>query len=110
MTSNIFKSVLLGALITAVIQSSSATTVIVVGLVNSGILKLDRAIGIIMGDVYKRQPPGGSAATASPSSPSGRGWRSPGWAPGSKWGGPDPPLPNIFYSVKVKKTIGGKCR
>ncbi|MBO1680757.1 Na/Pi cotransporter family protein [Bittarella massiliensis (ex Durand et al. 2017)] len=49
MTSNIFKSVLLGALITAVIQSSSATTVIVVGLVNSGILKLDRAIGIIMG-------------------------------------------------------------
>ncbi len=49
MTSNIFKSVLLGALITAAIQSSSATTVIVVGLVNSGILKLDRAVGIIMG-------------------------------------------------------------
>ena len=39
----------MGALVTAVIQSSSATTVIVVGLVNSGILKLSSAVGIIMG-------------------------------------------------------------
>lgn len=49
MTNNIFKSLLLGILVTAAIQSSSATTVIVVGLVNSGILKLKNAIGVIMG-------------------------------------------------------------
>ena len=49
LTNNIFKAVILGALVTAVIQSSSATTVIVVGLVNSGILKLSSAVGIIMG-------------------------------------------------------------
>lgn len=49
LTNNIFKAVILGALVTAVIQSSSATTVIVVGLVNSGILKLPSAVGIIMG-------------------------------------------------------------
>lgn len=49
MTSNVFKSLLLGILVTAAIQSSSATTVIVVGLVNSGILKLRNAIGVIMG-------------------------------------------------------------
>lgn len=49
MTSNIFKGVLVGAVITAAIQSSSATTVIVVGLVNAGILKLRSAIPVIMG-------------------------------------------------------------
>lgn len=49
LTSNIFKSVLLGAFVTAAIQSSSATTVIVVGLVNAGILKLSSAVGVIMG-------------------------------------------------------------
>lgn len=49
LTSNIFKSVLFGALVTAAVQSSSATTVIVVGLVNAGILKLRQAIGVIMG-------------------------------------------------------------
>ncbi|WP_077533464.1 Na/Pi cotransporter family protein [Massiliimalia massiliensis] len=49
LTSNVFKGVLLGAVVTAAIQSSSATTVIVVGLVNAGILKLRSAIGIIMG-------------------------------------------------------------
>lgn len=48
-TSNIFKSLLLGIVVTAAIQSSSATTVIVVGLVNAGILKLRNAIGVIMG-------------------------------------------------------------
>lgn len=40
---------LLGAGVTAVIQSSSATTVMVVGFVNSGLMKLDQAVGIIMG-------------------------------------------------------------
>lgn len=43
------RSVLLGAIITAIVQSSGATTVIAVGLVNSGILRLSQAIGIIMG-------------------------------------------------------------
>ena len=49
LTSNPFKAVALGAVVTAVIQSSSATTVMVVGFVNSGIMKLSQAIGIIMG-------------------------------------------------------------
>ncbi len=49
LTSNIFRGVLLGAAVTAVIQSSSATTVMVVGFVNSGIMTLQRAVGIIMG-------------------------------------------------------------
>lgn len=49
MTSNVIKSLLLGILVTAAIQSSSATTVIVVGLVNAGILRLRNAIGVIMG-------------------------------------------------------------
>lgn len=49
LTSNPIKAVLLGAGVTAVIQSSSATTVMVVGFVNSGIMKLYQAIGIIMG-------------------------------------------------------------
>ena len=49
LTSTTFRGVLLGSLVTAVIQSSSATTVMVVGFVNSGIMKLTNAIGIIMG-------------------------------------------------------------
>ncbi|MBQ6878305.1 MAG: Na/Pi cotransporter family protein [Oscillospiraceae bacterium] len=49
LTGSVWKSVALGAGITALVQSSSATTVITVGLVNSGILKLGNAIGIIMG-------------------------------------------------------------
>ena len=49
MTDNTYKGVLLGAVVTAVIQSSSAVTVMVVGFVNSGIMQLSRAIGVIMG-------------------------------------------------------------
>ena len=49
LTSNPIKAVLLGAGVTAIIQSSSATTVMVVGFVNSGIMKLTQAVGIIMG-------------------------------------------------------------
>ncbi len=49
MTDNPLKAVLMGAGVTAVIQSSSATTVMVVGFVNSGIMKLEQAVGIIMG-------------------------------------------------------------
>ena len=48
-TSNKLKGVLLGALVTAVVQSSSATTVMVVGFVNSGIVRLSQAVGVIMG-------------------------------------------------------------
>lgn len=48
-TSNRFKSVLTGAFVTTAIQSSSATTVMVVSFVNAGILKLRNAIGVIMG-------------------------------------------------------------
>ena len=49
MTSNQFKGFLLGLGVTAVIQSSSATTVMVVGFVNSGTMTLTQAIGVIMG-------------------------------------------------------------
>lgn len=49
LTKNKFMGVLLGALITAVIQSSSATTVMVVGFVNAGIMNLQQAMCIIMG-------------------------------------------------------------
>lgn len=49
MTSNRFKSVATGLTITSIIQSSSATTVMVVGFVNAGLLALNQAIGVIMG-------------------------------------------------------------
>ena len=49
LTSNRIKGVLVGAVITAVIQSSSATTVMVVGFVNSGLMTLQQAVWIIMG-------------------------------------------------------------
>lgn len=49
LTNNKFKGVLLGTLVTAAIQSSSATTVMTVGLVNAGLIKLQQAVGVIMG-------------------------------------------------------------
>lgn len=49
LTSNLFMGVLVGTGVTAVIQSSSATTVMVVGFVNAGIMTLKQAIGVIMG-------------------------------------------------------------
>ena len=49
MSSNVFKGFFLGLAVTAVIQSSSATTVMVVGFVNSGIMALKQAVGVIMG-------------------------------------------------------------
>lgn len=48
-TSRPIKGVVLGATITAVIQSSAATTVMIIGFVNSGLMKLSQAIGVIMG-------------------------------------------------------------
>lgn len=49
LTNNRFLAVIVGALITAIIQSSSATTVLVVGFVNAGIMNLTQAVGVIMG-------------------------------------------------------------
>ena len=49
MTSNKLKSLLLGLGVTAVIQSSSAVTVMLVGLVNSSIMNLEQSVGVIMG-------------------------------------------------------------
>ncbi len=49
MTKNRFLAVLVGFLITTLIQSSSATTVMVVGFVNTGLMNLTQAIGVIMG-------------------------------------------------------------
>ena len=49
LTGNRFLAVLVGALVTAIIQSSSATTVMVVGFVNAGLMELTQAVGVIMG-------------------------------------------------------------
>lgn len=49
LTKNIFMAVIVGALVTMIVQSSSATTVMVVGFVNAGIMSLTQAVGIIMG-------------------------------------------------------------
>lgn len=49
LTTNRFMGVFVGMLVTGVIQSSSATTVMVVGFVNAGIMKLTQAVGVIMG-------------------------------------------------------------
>src|SRR5690625_6937326 len=49
LTTNIFMGILVGALVTMVIQSSGATTVMVIGFVNAGIMTLLQATGVIMG-------------------------------------------------------------
>ncbi|SCY65938.1 Na/Pi cotransporter family protein [Alkaliphilus peptidifermentans] len=49
LTSNRFMAVLVGAGVTAIVQSSSATTVMVIGFVNAGMMKLTQAVGVIMG-------------------------------------------------------------
>lgn len=48
-TGNVFKGVFLGAAVTALVQSSSATTVMLVGFVNAGLMTLKQAVGVIMG-------------------------------------------------------------
>ncbi|MBQ7708030.1 MAG: Na/Pi symporter, partial [Lachnospiraceae bacterium] len=48
-TANKFMAVILGMVVTAIMQSSSATTVMVVGFVNSGIMALSNAVGVILG-------------------------------------------------------------
>ena len=49
MTGNVFKALLMGLVVTMVIQSSSATTVMVVGFVNAGIMSLRQSVGVILG-------------------------------------------------------------
>ena len=49
MTGNVFKALLMGMVVTMVIQSSSATTVMVVGFVNAGIMTLRQSVGVILG-------------------------------------------------------------
>lgn len=49
MTGNVFKALLMGLVVTMVIQSSSATTVMVVGFVNAGIMTLKQSVGVILG-------------------------------------------------------------
>ena len=49
MTGNIFTALLMGLVVTAIIQSSSATTVMVVGFVNAGIMTLKQSVGVILG-------------------------------------------------------------
>ena len=49
LTNNLFMSVLIGALVTGLVHSSAATTIMCVGFVNSGIMKLEQTVGIIMG-------------------------------------------------------------
>ena len=52
MTNTPVKGVLLGTAVTSIIQSSSATTVMVIGFVNSGMMKIRQAIGIILGAIW----------------------------------------------------------
>ena len=65
MTSNKIKSLLLGMGITIAIQSSSALTVMLVGLVNSGIMELSQTIGVLMGSNIGTTLHGSSAFPAS---------------------------------------------
>jgi phosphate:Na+ symporter len=55
MTSSPLKGFLLGLAVTAIIQSSAATTVMVVGFVNSGVMVLKQAIGVIMAPTLAQQ-------------------------------------------------------
>ena len=57
LTSNRIVGVLVGALITALVQSSSATTVMTVGFVNAGLMTLPQAVGVIMGPTLVRPSP-----------------------------------------------------
>ena len=72
LTSNPFKGFLLGTGVTAIIQSSSATSVMVVGFVNSGMMKVKQAIGIILGAILGTSITGWVLALSSLSG--GAGW------------------------------------
>ena len=72
LTSTPLKGVLLGTGVTAVIQSSSATSVMVVGFVNSGMMKVNQAIGIVMGAILGTSVTGWILCLSSLSG--GSGW------------------------------------
>ena len=69
LTDNPLKGFFLGLCVTAVIQSSSATTVMVVGFVNSGIMELHQAIGVIMGSNVGTTVTRHGSPACSPASP-----------------------------------------
>ena len=78
LTSNRFGAALAGAFVTAVIQSSSVTTVLVVGFVSAGLMSLSQSVGVILGanigtTVTRRSSRSRSPSTRSYSSPSGSG-------------------------------------
>ena len=109
MTSNPVKGFLLGLAVTAVIQSSSATTVMVVGFVNSGTMTLLQAVGVIMGANV------GTAVTAWLTGLSGLGTSGEAAASLIKWFKPDSWMPilaligiclNMFSKRGKKKDIG----
>ncbi|MBQ9119643.1 MAG: Na/Pi cotransporter family protein [Lachnospiraceae bacterium] len=109
LTSNKFKGFLLGLGVTAVIQSSSATTVMVVGFVNSGTMTLAQAIGVIMGANV------GTAVTAWITGLNGIGGGAAEAAEWLKWLKPDSWMPILaligicflmFSKKDKKKDIG----
>jgi len=109
MTSNPVKGFLLGLGVTAVIQSSSATTVMVVGFVNSGTMTLLQAVGVIMGANV------GTAVTSWLTGLSGLGESGAAAASFIKWLKPDSWMPvlaligicfNMFAKRGKKKDIG----
>ena len=81
LTSNRFLGILVGAGITAVIQSSSATTVMVVGFVNSGMMTLKQAVWIIMAPISAPPSPASSSPwTWAPWLPCSPLWAWPWWS------------------------------
>ncbi len=110
MTSNPFKGFLLGLGVTAIIQSSSATTVMVVGFVNSGTMTLLQSVGVIMGANV------GTAVTAWITGLSGIGTAGENTTEFIKWLKPDAWMPilavigiglNMFAKRGKKKDIAG---
>lgn len=109
MTSNPAKGFLLGLAVTAVIQSSSATTVMVVGFVNSGTLTLTQAVGVILGAEL------GTAVTAWLTGLSGIGGSGEAFASAVEWLKPDAWVPilavigiglSMFAKSQKKQDIG----
>lgn len=109
MTSNPFKGFLLGLIVTAIIQSSSATTVMVVGFVNSGTMTLTQSVGVILGAEL------GTAVTAWLTGLSGLGSGGAAVASYIKWLKPSSWMPILallgiimlmFSKNKKKQDIG----
>ena len=102
MTSNPVKGFLLGLVVTAVIQSSSATTVMVVGFVNSGTMTLLQAVGVIMGANV------GTAVTAWLTGLSGLGGEAEEALSVIRWFKPDSWMP-ILAMIGICLLMFGLC-